>query len=230
MTLSPPPYKNLLTIGDCNTFPDHLLPVNQQLAVQIQQQLSAAINHPIQLTNIGQGMYTTREGIARLKDTATIPDYVVINFGLVDAWVTSIPQIYISYYPLTLWRKYPLKWLKMLKKRLRYLKGIIPRGNIIPEAEYIKNIKKLIDICRTRNTGVKIVIWTTPFTGDKPERNFEIKRYNDHLKDIAKKTDCALCDSNAHLDIKDTTNYLDIVHLSGKATKTLGTEIGNLLK
>ncbi len=222
---SPSSHKNLLMIGDCNTFPDHLLPMDEQLAVQVQKNLSKAVDTPIQITNIGQGMYTTREGLARLKDTPVIPDYVAINFGLVDAWETSVPFLYIPYYPLTAWRKYPLKWLKMFKKKLRYLKAIVPRGPVVPVAEYEKNIIAMIDLCCARNPNSAIVLWGTAYTQDKLARNDAIDRYNAVLEKIAHEKECAFCPTTRLINHDNNKNYLDKVHLSHKATTKLGQAI-----
>ena len=221
-----PSHKVLLTIGDCNTLPTDLLPKNQYLATYIQKNLG----NNIELKNYGQPMATTREGIAILKDYPLKPDYVVINFGLVDSWITSIPSIYISYYPFTIWRKYPLKWLKMIKKKLRHIKKIVPRGNVVPSQEYIKNIHTLIDQCRVYNKGAKIIIWTTPHAQNNPARNIEIDRYNTYLREIAKEANCTLCESANYIDFSKTDNYLDDVHLSSEAAKNLGKAIAETLQ
>lgn len=217
--------KNLLMIGDCNTFPEDLLPVKEQLGAQIQKRLAKLSGTNINVTNLAKGMATTREGLARLKDSSVIPDYVVINFGLVDSWITTIPKLYISYYPPSIWRKYPLKWLKMLKKRLRYIKKIIPQGNVVPKQEYINNITRMIEICRTRNPQVKIVIWTTTYTTDDENRNTEIKKYNTYLKEISKREDCNFLDSTKLIDHKKKDYYLDSIHLSYKGIQKIEKEI-----
>jgi len=192
------------------------------LPIHIQKELG----QHVELKNYGRPMATTREGLAISRDQPTKPDYVVINFGLVDTWVTSIPRIYISYYPSTIWRKYPLKWLKIIKKRLRYIKRFIPHGNVVPSSEYVQNIHDLIEQCRTYNKDVKITIWTTPHTQNDLARNSEIDRYNTYLKEIAIQTGCTLCESSDHIDYTNGNNYLDNVHLSPIATKKLGTAIG----
>ena len=218
---------NLLTIGDCNTFPDHLVQPEEQLPVRVQRGLEKHLETTVALTNIGQGMYTVREGLARLKNTPVISDFVIINFGLVDAWVTTIPRLYISYYPLTLTRKYLLKILKIIKKRLRYIPKM-PRGNVVPQDEYRQKIVEMIKLCRRRNEGVKILLWATPFVQNHDARNKSIMQYNRVLKEIAERYDCLFCNSPDIVRAGNTQNYLDNVHLSGVATKALGTEITNL--
>ncbi len=216
------PIKTLFALGDCNTFPDHLLPHNDHLVSWVKNHLIKMKNHPVEAINIAQGMYTTREGLKRLKDTPLNPDYVMINFGLVDAWVTSFPKLYIGYYPENIWRKLPLKWLKIIKKKLRHLKGIIPRGHVVPIEEYEQNIRMMIKICRMRNEGVKILLWSTVYTGDKTQRNTEIQRYNGVLKKISQSENCIYLDTNQIIDYQNKEYFLDIVHLSAKATEILG--------
>src|SRR5690606_11690055 len=71
------------------------------------------------LDNLGATMNTSREGVARLRACSRPADLLIINFGLVDAWVTSAPWLYVPYFPDNVIRKWSRKILKSVKRRLR---------------------------------------------------------------------------------------------------------------
>lgn len=220
--------KVMLAIGDCNTMPDALMPQSEYLVEQVATYLREA-GENITLVNQGQPMGTTREGLAIFHDRPIAAQYALINYGLVDAWITSFPQVYMSYYPKRLWRKYPLKLLKSLKKRLRKYHNYIPTGNVVGEQEYVSNLRKLIEGCHALNPNVIIMLWTIPFCASNETRNVEIMRYNTHIQTVAKELNCLLCDTNSLISNTNPAHYLDEVHLSPIAAKILGAAIGTLL-
>ena len=114
-------------------------------------------------------------------------DLVLINFGLVDAWVTSLPGFYLSYYPDNFAKRWARKVLKWVKRRLKspLLRSLAPLGEVVPIDEYERRMRRMIAVARAGNPDVKIVLWgTVPVPGDEP-RTANIVRYNERLREIA---------------------------------------------
>lgn len=213
--------KILVGFGDCNTNPGKLLNTKDYLIEKIANHLDC------QTLNASAAMFTSREGLAKAKDLEIKPDYIMLNYGLVDAWVTSIPMVYFRYYPDTKLSKYFRKRLKTIKKRLRKL-PLIPRGYVVSKAEYKRNIISIIEECKKRNPNVICLIWETPFVLNNQERNAHIDEYNAILKEIALERNLLFFPTRTFLKASEEY-YLDTVHLSSKATDMLATEIAKTL-
>src|SRR5262245_44611073 len=88
----------VLAVGDCNTGGAAGAPLEDRVTERLVAHF-ASRGIDCRAQNLGFTMNTTREGLPRMERHAAPADLVLINFGLVDAWVTSLPWLYLSYYP-----------------------------------------------------------------------------------------------------------------------------------
>ena len=156
-------------------------------------------------------------------------DLLLLNFGLVDAWVTSIPGIYISYYPDHFVKKWTRKLLKSVKRRLRaaYLRRWIPVGEVVPIEEYERNVYRILDLAKAQNPEVCCVLWGAVAVPDDKLRSRNIGRYNECLRRIAESRP-----RTRYLDVASqiqelplTEAYLDHVHISYRAAQRVAEEV-----
>lgn len=216
----------LLAVGDCNTsgvdgFPHDTMP--EEL-----KKLFQAEGKGVHLTNLGQGMYSTREGLACLSEYHAPADIALINFGLVDAWRVALPTWYLSYYPDNGLKKFLRKMLKSLKKRMRNpkIRRHLPVGNTVPIDEYDTRISQMIAHIRAHSPDVKIMLWSTVPTMKDTDRNQEIIRYNARLDDIARRQNCLFVDTHPlFVPYSYDELYIDPVHLHAFGQKLIATEI-----
>ena len=108
----------MLAVGDCNTYGIHDPPIGNTILDKFCERLEDDGTPPFS-QNLGCGMATSREGVQRMRLDAKPADAMLINFGLVDTWITSIPKVYVPYYPDSWLRKRLRKLLKFVKRRLR---------------------------------------------------------------------------------------------------------------
>lgn len=182
---STPPLR-VLAVGDCNTGGAEGAPLEERVTERLAAQF-AARGVDCRVQNLGFTMNTTREGVPRMERHAEPADLVLINFGLVDAWVTSVPGLYLSYYPDNFAKRWARKLLKSVKRRLKSpsLRSLVPLGEVVPIDEYEQRMRRMLAIARAGNPNVKIVFWgTVPVPGDEP-RTANIARYNERLREIA---------------------------------------------
>ncbi len=222
----------LLAIGDCNTEGCRQLPPQASLPAQVAQSLSEQ-GYTVDVQNWGCTMSTTREGLARLRAQPVVADLVLINFGLVDAWVTTIPQIYIPYYPDSFLRKWGRKILKMVKRRLRHprLERFIPQGEVVSLAEYRANIERMISLVRSANPDATIVLWGTVPVQHDAARNCKLLEYNDVLRELAQTKNTRYLDASEIVkQLPADEAYLDAVHLNEPALRSIAKEIMRCIK
>lgn len=223
--LSKPGPIRLLTLGDCNTIS------SDPGQGTVPDGVIAALHRrgrSVELTNLGGGMETTREGLARLRHSRTTADLITVNYGLVDAWVTTIPRIYIPYFPDRPAGRLMRKVLKAVKRRLRpgWLRPFVPRGNVVRIEEYEANIRAIIAEARQRNPDVRVALWTTVPVTDHEQRNSQLQRYNDRLQLIASAEHVCLIDSARTLsELSRPKQLCDGIHLSIPAATRLGEAI-----
>jgi lysophospholipase L1-like esterase len=222
---------NLYAVGDCNTSGADALPKGESLPDQLAVMLESS-GMSLQVINLGHTMTTSREGVLKVQTEVQKPDIVLLNYGLADAWVTAIPQCYVLYYPDNTARKFARKGLKLLKKILRNptLNKMVTRGEVVPAEEYIDNFRQMIRIIRSRNPNVKILLWGTTLSTDNPQRNENIRRYNDLLKKLSQEEDALYLDIEETVsDIDPTEAYLDNVHLTGLCFDRIAAQIMPML-
>ncbi|MEX0725299.1 MAG: SGNH/GDSL hydrolase family protein [Planctomycetaceae bacterium] len=209
----------LLAIGDCNTEGCRQLPAQSSLPALVAKLLTQR-GRSVDVRNWGRTMSTTREGLSRVLDEPAAADVALINFGLVDAWVTTIPQIYIPYYPDSFVRKWGRKLLKMAKRRLRrpWLSRIVPLGAVVSLEEYRTNVDRMIVAVRSVNPAAIVVLWgTVPVLHDE-ERNQKLVEYNHSLCELAAARNAIYVDAAEIVTSLPTSEaYLDAVHLNEPA-------------
>lgn len=200
----------ILSIGDCNTSGLETFSVPSVLVDKLTQR-----GYHCALQNLGEAMNTSREGAAKAQALASPADLVLINFGLVDAWTTSIPWLYISYFPDNRLKRLSRKLLKSVKKRLRgpTARKLLSSGPVVPLHEFTNNIMVIIQHIRGQNPDATIVLWGTAPSSDE-ERNHRLVSYDLQLAEIAGQEGLFL-DTKALLEpYGRQQTYQDAVHLS----------------
>jgi len=217
----------VLAVGDCNTCGITVPPAGNTILDKFCRQLEY---HGLSTTrqNLGYGMATTREGVERMRRDAEPADIVLINFGLVDTWITTIPTFYVPYYPETLLRKRLRKLLKFVKRRLRspWLSPVVPTGHVVAIDEYTENLSKMIAIAQAKNPLVHILLWGSPPVRHDSIRNENLSRYNRRLEDLAMENHASYV-STAPLvgSLNAQQAYVDDVHLSEASTTAIANEL-----
>ena len=215
----------IVALGDCNTHtgdskqgtvPDGVVWALNKCGLQAE------------VVNLGGGMETCREGLARLLNTPTSADIAVINFGLVDAWTTCLPQLYVPYYPDNRLRKLCRKLLKFTKRRLlkASVRKLLSSGPVVSEREFVGKIEQMIDALRAQNPAIDIFIWGTVPVSNHASRNIPLFRYNELLSAIAFKHAAAFISSESLVShIPADEHHLDGVHISPAVARAIGAEI-----
>lgn len=218
----------VLALGDCNT---STIDPNQGTAPQGLVEALQRRGVQTELVNLGVGMFSSREGLAQSRDYHQPADVAIINYGLVDAWITTIPQFYVPYYPNSRFRKRLRKLLKFIKRilRKRGLLSLVATGPVVPPAEFERNLEGIIHSVRSRNPAAIVYLWATLPVPDDPERSRSIGRHNELLKNVALENGAVFVDTDAVLaQLPESERFLDAVHWTPKAARWLGEHICGL--
>lgn len=205
----------LVAIGDCNTSGTD----NYNVPVSLARLISESTNIKCNLQNLGDAMNTSREGLLKASHLTHHPDIALLSFGLVDAWTTTIPSIYISYYPDSYYKRRSRKLLKSIKKKLRspVFRKYLPTGVVVSEHEFQRNIEKIISTLKIKNPNIKLLFWGAPPVEDEP-RNTHLVSYNKILRDSAKKHKGEYINTREIVcQLSRNEMFDDPVHLSQKA-------------
>jgi lysophospholipase L1-like esterase len=170
----------ILAVGDCNTLGAGKL-AGHSYPERLGQLLQAAV------TNCGYTMSTSREGCLLLRDHLTSDcTCVIIQFGLVDSYLTLGCAPYVLNYPDNILRKPCRNILKKIKKLSRKygLNARLGESNVVPLEEYGSNIRRMIEMCASRT-----VLLPETIPHHDSSRNGEIERYNEELAVIARQFD-----------------------------------------
>ena len=219
----------VLALGDCNTCGSDSRPT---IVDQTVRQLRIA-GVACEATNWGHTMTTTREGLARVLRDRPPADVVLLNYGLVDSWVTTVPWLYVPYFPDTPLRRAARKLLKFAKRRLRspWVRRWVPRGEVVALDEFDRNLREIIAALRHANPSVELVLWATSAVQGNSGRNANIGRYNARMASIAAAVDCTFINTATVLaSLPADRGCVDAVHLSGESAQLLGAAVAaNLL-
>lgn len=218
-------------IGDCNTIGANGLDPVDTIPAALSALLRAD-GKDVELFNAGHTMTTTREGVSRVVRQVKKPDLILINFGLVDAWVTAMPQVYVPYYPDSFFRRLGRRLLKVTKKRMRsgFIRKLVGEGEVVSPGEYKANITRMVALARAENPKVCVVLWGTPWARSNPQRSENIAHYNGLLQELARELDVLYCDTWPVLkQLSEKDAYLDEVHLSGKSARLIARRIYDTL-
>jgi lysophospholipase L1-like esterase len=165
-----------IAYGDCNT--EGLKGYHQTVWPQI-----VARQWGLALTNCGHTMSTTRE-LLQYAEAFPPGEYqlALIQYGLVDSWLTFRGAPYVLYYPESPRRKFARKLVKKLKKWARrfHLQDRWGAVEQVPLDEYLRNIERVV---RSAPDTVFALVATPPNL-DEP-RNPRIERYNEGLSALA---------------------------------------------
>jgi len=218
---------HVLAVGDCNTWGITNPPIGNTILDKFCRLLEAD-GTSTSSQNLGFGMATSREGVQLVRHKAGPADVVLINFGLVDTWVTSIPQIYIPYYPDNFLRKRLRKLLKFVKRRLRspWLRPFVPLGNVVPIDEYVENIHTMISLVRTQKPPARVLLWGSPPVQHDLSRNANLEHYNKRLERVARDTNSLFVSTeNLVNNLSSDDAYVDAVHLNEAATEAIAAQL-----
>lgn len=220
----------LQAFGDCNTEGSEKLPPGECVPTKLQQQLTE-LGFDVSLENHGGTMNCSREGLSRSQDNNTAADLVLINYGLVDSWHTSLPQLYVPYYPNGPLSKWGRKVLKSLKRRLRspWIRKILPVGPVVTLEEFRQNITSIISDVRQRNQESVIILWSTVPVRDDAARNLLIADYNRCLQSLANEHDCEYFAVEPLILNRDEL-YLDNVHMNGDGASVVARQVIQALR
>lgn len=152
---------------------------------------------------------------------------LLLNFGLVDAWKTSIPGIYVPYFPDSRLRKIGRKLVKLIKKRLRhpFLRRMLPYGHLAdleePEANLVTSIREV----RRRAPDLCVICWGFAPTRNDEARNTCLKEYDQVLAKLVMPNG-ACVDTRSLIEADPWENMLlDEVHLNRKGSELIADEI-----
>jgi len=212
---------NILALGDCNTLGDiHF--ENNSFPERFAKKIDAHVK------NCGYTMTTTREMIYFAKENLQIADIILIQYGLVDSWLTFKYSPYVLYYPDNFLRKIARKIVKKYKKIARKLglNKLIGANNVVPIDEYKDNIETIV---ADNQNKIFILIDTVP--NNHLNRNENIKKYNKTLKEVAGKyKNCYYLDIY-EIFINNLDNYyLDATHINGAGYDAITNKLLELYK
>lgn len=201
----------LLALGDCNTLGTiELEPF--AYPVLLGQRLG------VKTVNCGHTMSTVREGweYARRKLSAET-DFLIIQFGQVDAWLTFRGAPYVLNYPDNVIRRFLRKLVKKFKKMARKA-GIhrwVGEANVVGRSEYRARLTAIIQLARQRSPRVRICVVATP-PSLMVDRNPRIETYNQILKQVADTHGCAFVDAYT-MFLDKPAMFVDPIHLNAEA-------------
>jgi lysophospholipase L1-like esterase len=169
------PIRYLTAVGDCNTLGAKLLEGNSY-PERIAYHLDATV------TNLGHTMATTREGLHLLDDFSGETDCLLIQFGLVDSYLTIKYSPYVLYYPDTFLRRPLRSLIKKYKRICRHsgLNTLLGEKNVISIEEYEMNIRQMVKMSVAKTI---FLLETVPHKEDA--RNVHIRQYNHVLDKIS---------------------------------------------
>lgn len=183
----------------------------------------------LRLRNCGHTMSTTRE-LLKFADAfppATSP-LVLIQYGLVDSWLTFRGAPYILYYPDNPRRKLARKLVKKLKKWARHLQlqKILGAIEQVPIDEYVSNIRLVV---RSAPNSQFVLVATAPNL-DEP-RNPRILKYNEALRALAsEETNAVYADAWRELwEDRDNCLMSDGTHLTAKGHRVVAGVVQGVL-
>lgn len=199
----------LLALGDCNT--EGLVDASAAYPALVARALGVA------LVNCGHTMSTIREGLeyARRKlNPATA--YLLIQYGLVDSWLTFRGAPYVLYYPDNPLRKMARKLVKKLKKvgRKAGLHGLLGVKHLVDKAEYERKLQLIIQRARRLSSDVVICLISTP-PHLETQRNPAIQEFNQSMERVAHEGGCLFVDVYRQFSGRSNL-YLDSTHLSAE--------------
>ena len=216
----------LIALGDCNTSGIKQSSVPSIVQMLLNQLLESE-NKTCRLDNFGEAMRTSREGLCISENLIQHVDIAMINYGLVDAWTTTIPKIYIQYYPDNRIKRILRKALKSVKKKLKksYFKGFFKTGPVVSVEEYTLNIDEIMSTLHQKNPNILFILWGTVQVEDEP-RNTNLLTYNKVLKNHLEKYTGYYIDTQAIIAEESRAEmFYDAVHLSEKAQRMIANHI-----
>lgn len=168
--------RSIVAYGDCNTL-GYASCEYDAYPERLGRLLSARV------LNLGRTMPTTRELVRYATDfPADQHSIAIVNYGLVDSWITFRHAPYVLYYPDNPLRKFLRVAAKKIK-RLGTRSGIAARlgpAHVVPPGEFERNIASIV----SAHPGVIFVLLSS-FPNLDESRNPAIRTYNEILSRIA---------------------------------------------
>lgn len=204
----------LAAYGDCNT-----LGFQQEQGNGFPEQTARQLG--LDVINFGHTMSTTRELLTYCVDFPPSQyDIVLIQYGLVDSWLTFRHSPYVLYYPNNAWRKLLRKLVKKIKKfaRIFNLQERWGAVEVVPLNEYLSNIETVVSSAPDTRF---VLIDTAPNLDES--RNSRIRRYNKALATLAAKhNNCVYVDIYDDIDARrNELLFSDGTHLNHEGLSLL---------
>lgn len=214
--------KKLLALGDCNTLGIKNCHNNTYV-----EKFSSLMN--LIPLNFGYTMSTTNEGVIFFDNNFDENcEYISIQYGLVDSWVTFKYSPYVLYYPDNLFRKIARKFVKKYKKicKILGLNTILGIKNVVSIENYERNIEKIIK----SSMGKHILLIETVPNKDF-SRNNRIKKYNKILKRLSDKyNNCLYIEIYDYFFENIDELYIDDTHINEYGHEYIAKKIFESLK
>jgi lysophospholipase L1-like esterase len=198
----------LLALGDCNTegLADHQ---GDAFPVAVAAELG------VPLVNCGHTMSTVREGWEYARRRLT-PDtrYLLVQYGLVDSWLTFRGAPYVLYYPDSPLRGVLRKLVKKYKKVGRRLKfgSIFGAEHVVAKAEYEQRLMAIIQRARQLAPDIHVCLISTA-PSQQEFRNPAIQQFNAIMARVAQASGCQYVDVYSQF-VGRPELFLDLVHLT----------------
>lgn len=213
----------LVALGDCNT-EGHVPPPDAYPALVAQALGSEALN-------CGHTMSTVREGwqYARRKITPRTA-YLLVQYGLVDSWITFRGAPYVLYYPDNPFRKLARKLVKKIKKvgRRAGLHRWLGTKHVVGTTEYAQTLGAIIRHARSCAPGVVICLIATPPHLEE-WRNPAIQEFNRVMQNVARETHCLFVDVYPLFRGRPEL-YADSTHLNAEGHRVIAAACLEALK
>lgn len=210
MPLSSPTEKpTLVALGDCNT--EGLVGDSAAYPALVARALGVV---PV---NCGHTMSTIREGVEYAHHKLSpFTAYLLIQYGLVDSWLTFKGAPYVLYYPDNPLRKLARKLIKKLKKigRTAGLHNLLGVKHVVDPAEYEMKLRTIIHHARKLSPTVVICLISTP-PHLEWNRNPAIQAFNRRMQLVAEDCRCLYVDVYAVFAGRPDL-YVDSTHLNAE--------------
>lgn len=204
------PLRTLVAYGDCNTLGFRTCEGNAY-----PEQVAAKLG--LQVKNLGHTMSTTRELLTYARDyPPSNYDVALVQYGLVDSWLTFRHSPYVLYYPDSRGRRLLRRLTKKIKKFARRLnlQQWLGAVTVVPIEEYVDNIRRTA----LSAPATRFVLVGTAPNLDEP-RNPRILAFNRALQALASELpNACYVDTFSLIEPrKDSLFFPDGTHLNAEA-------------
>jgi lysophospholipase L1-like esterase len=212
----------LLAIGDCNT-----LGAGPSKGKSYPEIVAEKLGGSCE--NCGQTMFTTREGVAMLRDTiSSHPTHITIQFGIADSYLTFSYAPYVLYYPDNFLRKQCRSIVKKYKKICRKggIDTALGKSHLVPPDEYEENLSAMVRMCK----GQPVVLLET-VPNLELYRNAPVEKFNKITKAVAEKFDnCRFLPLYQKFYENLDTFFFDTTHVNSRGNEYIANRLVEMIE